>query len=140
MGVDEGRNIINNNLDIKDRLSSWRRDTQSNIETSTQRTLETHAQALSSPTRSLSSHDQLEVEMRKIMQTAVDKADEMKKFNVNQDEIRKAILPAIQDLKSPYPSGSPETAKFEALQKSISDRVDAEIVGVNSIHRRNMRT
>lgn len=135
MSADQSSNIKFNNLG--DRLTQWRQDLQNNIESSARKAIDSHAQALSSHT--FNDSQKLEFEMSKVMDTALQKVEDMKKYEMDTDKIREAILPAIQNMNSPYPPGSELNSKFGELHQQIYDRVDAEIIGNNAVLRRNMR-
>ena len=107
------------------------------IESSSRKAIDTHIQSIT--TISLTDTEKLEFELNKIMETAVQKVGDMKKYEMDSDRIREAILPSIQNMNSPYPAGSDLHARFSDLKKNAYDRVDAEIVGQDMVNRRNMR-
>ena len=77
--------------------------------------------------------------MSKVMETALLKVDQMKEHGINEDRIRETILPAIQNMVSPYGDDAQLNAKFGQLKEDAFNRVDAQIIGNDQVFRRNMR-
>lgn len=135
MTADQNPNIQLSGLG--DRLTSWRQNLQDNIESSARKAIDLHSQVMFK--QPVSDALKLEFEMNRVMETAVQKVDEMKQYEMNVDKIRETILPAIQNMPSPYQQGSELNSKFGELQKQVFDRVDAQILGNDAVFRRNTR-
>jgi hypothetical protein len=135
MTADQNHNI--QVAGLGDRLAAWRQNLQDNIESSARKAIDAHSQAMFK--QPFSDVQKLEFEMNRVMETAVQKVEDMKKYEMNADKIREAILPAIQNMASPYQHGSELNQKFGELQKQVFDRVDAQILGNDAVFRRNNR-
>jgi hypothetical protein len=135
MTADQNQNI--QVAGLGDRLTAWRQNLQDNIESSARRAIDAHSQVMFN--QPLSDGQKLESEMNRVMETAIQKVEDMKQYEMNVDKIREAILPAIQNMPSPYQHGSELNQKFGELQKQVFDRVDAKILGNDAVFRRNNR-
>ena len=123
---------------MADRLTSWRQNLQDNIDSSARKAIESHVDSVSGHT--FSDAQKLEDAMNKVRETALQKVEEMQKYEMDSDKIRQAILPSIFNMASPYPENSELNAKFSEQQKQVYDSVDSKIVGANTVLFRNMRT
>lgn len=119
------------------RLKDWRHNLVDQIEASATSAINSHAGNLNSNT--MSNNQKMETEMDKVMKTALQKVDEMKEHGIDPNRIRETILPAIQNMGSPYAKETELNTKFGQLQEAAFNRVDAQIVGNDQVFRRNMR-
>lgn len=123
---------------ISARLDMWTKNRQVEIERSSNNVLNEKVSEISDSEARFKTEEKLESAMEGIYRTAIAKVHEMKDANIDQERIRNAILPAIQNMNSPFAENSPLKQKFSEMHEKIFNEVDSKIIGSERVLDRNI--